>query len=682
MTSEQMAASHTDGGPPSDEQVETGRNRVVISGVTPEFDAGRSPAKRAVGELCTVEADVFTDGHDEISCDLLWRGAGEEAWHEEEMELLVNDRWAATFPVTELTTYEYTIRGWVDRFKTWAHDLEKRVAADQDVAIDLLIGAELIEEALERTEGPDRDRIEAYVRLIRGEAPQYERARAAISDELRILMRRHAPKRFITTHPRVLQLAVDRPRARFSSWYEVFPRSASPDPDRHGTLQDVIDRIVPYVAALGFDVLYLPPIHPIGETARKGKDNYPEAQIGDVGSPWAIGSPDGGHKSVHPDLGTVDDVRRLADACRERGIDLALDIAFQCSPDHPYVTEHPEWFEHRPDGTIQYAENPPKKYQDIYPFDFETEDWEGLWNELKSIFEFWIDNGVTVFRVDNPHTKPFPFWEWCIGEIRREHPDAIFLSEAFTRPKVMAQLAKLGFNQSYTYFAWRNEAWSLYQYFTELTRTELVDVFRPNVWPNTPDILTEYLQQHGRPAFVQRLILAATLASNYGIYGPAFELQWNEPARPGSEEYASSEKYEVRHWDLDAPHSLRDLIARMNRIRREHPALQQDRTLHFHPSSNEALLVYSKSDPDLSDVILCIVNTDPVWTQSGWITLDLEVLGVQPGHGYEVHDLITGARYRWQEAGNYVELDPQVVPAHVFHVRPEGRTERDFPMYR
>jgi starch synthase (maltosyl-transferring) len=657
-----------------------GRTRVVISRVAPEIDAGANPIKRCIGDHVDVEADIFTDGHDEISADLRWRREDEGTWHDEPMEELVNDRWTAAFRVTEQTGYIYTIRAWVDRFKTWAHDLEKRVAADQDVTVDLLIGADLVAEA--RAEGPDMERIAAYERFLRDETrPMRERSQAALAEELAILMRRHGPKHFAADHPRELPVRVERERAGFSSWYEMFPRSASPDPQRVGTLADVEERLT-YVSALGFDVLYLPPIHPIGETARKGRDNYPVAAEGDVGSPWAIGSSDGGHKSVHPDLGTVDDVERLAKRCQDLGIELALDVAFQCSPDHPYVREHPEWFRERPDGTIQYAENPPKKYQDIYPFDFESDDWWGLWQELRSVFEFWIDKGVKVFRVDNPHTKPFPFWEWVIGEIHAEHPDVIFLSEAFTRPKVMAQLAKIGFTQSYTYFAWRNDAWSLREYFTELTHTELAEFFRPNAWPNTPDILTEYLQVHGRPAFIQRLVLAATLAANYGIYGPAFELQENEAVREGSEEYARSEKYEVRHWDLDAPHSLRDLIARINRIRQDHPALQRDRSLHFHPIDNGAMLAYSKATRDRSDVILCVVNTDPQWTQSGWVHLDLDDLGVEQGQPFELHDLITGARYRWQDSANFVELNPQVVPAHVFHVRAHPRDERDFATYR
>ncbi|MFN2556867.1 MAG: alpha-1,4-glucan--maltose-1-phosphate maltosyltransferase [Nitriliruptorales bacterium] len=664
-----------------------GRSRVVIRGVSPEIDGGRWPIKRVVGEGVAVAADVFTDGHDEISCEVLWRrldraGRPIEDWHEAPMSFLHNDRWAASFTVSELGRYDYTVRGWVDRFKTWSHDLEKRVAADQDVGVDLLIGVGLVEEAADLATGPDADRLEAYAKALRGGASQSERAALAVSEELRLLMRRHGPRRFAVTYDRNLGVTVDRERARCSAWYELFPRSASPDPTRHGTLEDVEKHMLPYVAALGFDVLYLPPVHPIGESARKGRNNVPVAAPDDVGSPWGIGSHHGGHKSVHPQLGTLDDVRRLAGRCREYGLELALDIAFQCSPDHPYVREHPEWFRHRPDGSIQYAENPPKKYQDIYPFDFESENWRELWEELKSIFEFWIDVGVRIFRVDNPHTKPFPFWEWCIAGIKRKHQDVVFLSEAFTRPKVMYQLAKLGFTQSYTYFAWRNDKSGLQDYFTELTQTEAVEFFRANTWPNTPDILTEFLQFGGRPAFVIRFILAATLAANYGIYGPAFELCEHVPLRPGSEEYLNSEKYQIRHWDLTHPDSLRDLIARVNRIRRENSALHSDRRLHFHQVDNAQLICYSKATEDYANVILCVVNLDPSWMQAGWVHLDLHDLGLETGQVFQVHDLITDARYRWEGSSNYVELNPHVTPAHVFEVRAHERSERDYDYYR
>ena len=432
---------------------------------------------------------------------------------------------------------------------------------------------------------------------------------------------------------------------------------------------------------MGFDVLYLPPIHPIGYSFRKGKNNVLEAQPGDVGSPWAIGAKEGGHKAIHPQLGSLADFKRLVAEAKKLDIEIALDIAFQCTPDHPYVTEHPEWFRKRSDGSIQYAENPPKKYQDIYPLDFESENWQELWNELKSVILFWCEQGVRIFRADNPHTKAFPFWEWVIGEVKKNYPDALFLAEAFTRTKVMYRLAKLGFSQSYTYFTWRNTKPELTQYFTELTQTEVGDFFRANLWPNTPDILTEYLQFGGRPAFMTRLVLAAMLGANYGIYGPAFELCENVAREPGSEEYLNSEKYEIKHWDLEKPGSLRELIARVNRIRRENRALQSDRNLRFYPVDNPEILCFGKSTDDLSNVIVVAVNLDPHHTQSGWVELPSEELGLDPQQTFQMHDLLTDARYLWQGKRNYVQLDPDSVPAQIFRVRPRIRREQDFDYF-
>jgi starch synthase (maltosyl-transferring) len=473
------------------------------------------------------------------------------------------------------------------------------------------------------------------------------------------------------------QIDVDRERARFSSWYELFPRSWG-EGGRHGTFADVADNL-PYIADLGFDVLYLPPIHPIGHAFRKGPNNSLEPDPDDPGVPWAIGNENGGHLAIHPELGTLEDFRDLRDRAADFGIEIALDIAFQCSPDHPWVEEHPEWFKHRPDGTIQYAENPPKKYEDIYPLDFETSDPAGLWEALKGVFSFWAGEGVKIFRVDNPHTKAFPFWEWAIGELKQEDPELIFLAEAFTRPKVMYRLAKLGFTQSYTYFTWRNTGWELKEYLTGLTQGPAADFFRPNFWPNTPDILTEYLQTGGRPAFITRLILATTLSSNYGIYGPAFELMENTPRSPGSEEYLDSEKYQLRHWELHRPDSLAPIIAQVNRIRREHPALQVTDGLIFHPTDNETLLCYSKLRGD--DLILVVVNLDPEHVQSGWTNLPLGELGIDPEHPFQVHDLLVDRRYMWQGPHNFVRLDPHALPAHVFAVRRRVRTEQDFDYF-
>ncbi|HEX9122022.1 MAG TPA: alpha-1,4-glucan--maltose-1-phosphate maltosyltransferase [Actinomycetota bacterium] len=644
-----------------------GRRRVVIEGVWPEIDAGRFGIKRVVGEEVWVEADVFGDGHDHVSAVLLHRHERDPKWSETPMAFTGDDRWRVHFTVTELGTYRYTVLGWIDRFGTWRSGLGKKAEDGQDVAADLAIGAEMVRAAARRASGRDRERLRRAATTLRRGAP--EGVALAVGEQLARLMEAYPDRRFATTYERELIVTVDRERARFSSWYELFPRSTSAKPGRHGTLGDVIARL-PYVEELGFDVLYLPPIHPIGRVHRKGRNNVETPQPADVGSPWAIGSEEGGHTDVHPELGTLDDFDRLVRAASARGLEVALDIAFQCAPDHPWVREHPQWFRHRPDGTVRYAENPPKKYEDIFPLDFETADWRALWEALRDVFLFWAGHGVRIFRVDNPHTKPFRFWEWAIAEVKARYPDAILLSEAFTRPKLMYGLAKLGFTQSYTYFAWRTGKEELTDYLTELTRTGAAEFFRPSFWPNTPDILTEELQDGGRAAFVSRLVLAATLSSNYGIYGPAFELMEHEPREPGSEEYRHSEKYELRHWNLERPDSLRDIIASVNRIRRENPALQTNQTLRFHGIDNPALLAYSKVTRDRTNVVLMIVNLDPEHVQSGWTDLALWDLGVDASRPFEAVDLFSGDRFVWRGAHNFVKLDPAAVPAHVLSVRP------------
>ena len=649
----------------------------MISGVAPEIDGGRFPIKRTVGEQVVVEADVFVDGHDALSCVLLYREAGGD-WIEAPMIPLVNDRWRGAFVVTKVGRYEYTVQAWIDRFASWSRDLAKRLEARQDVRIDLLIGAALVEDASRRAAGPDAQFLKDYADALREGADDGQEP--VVPAPLVELMYRCAERRFVTTYDQSFAIVVDRARARFSAWYEMFPRSCAPTPSHHGTLADCLRRL-PYVAAMGFDVLYLPPVHPIGLTHRKGGNNAVTAGPDDPGSPWAIGAADGGHKAVHPALGSLDDFQRLVEGAAQQGMEVALDLAFQCSADHPYVGEHPEWFRHRPDGTVQFAENPPKKYEDIYPFDFETDAWHELWTELKGVVDFWIDRGVRIFRVDNPHTKPFAFWEWLIVEVKREHPDVLFLAEAFTRPKVMYRLSRLGFTQSYSYFAWRNTRAELTQYFIELTQTDVREHYRPHLWPNTPDILTEYLQLGGRPAFMTRFVLAATLGAGYGIYGPAFELCENRPLEPGSEEYLDSEKYAVRYWDVDRPDSLKDLVARVNQIRRDNPALHGDWSLRFHDVDNDQLLCYSKRTDDLANVVLVVVNLDPHHTQSGWTTLGLEALGLDPGQPYQVHDLLTDARYIWHGARNYVELDPHRISAHIFRIRRRVRTEHQFEYY-
>jgi starch synthase (maltosyl-transferring) len=642
-----------------------GRRRVAIEGVTPEVDCGRFAIKRVVGETVTVEADVFADGHDQVACRIAFWTENAEP-QSSPMRPLVNDRWRGEFTVDKVGRYRYTIEGWVDRFAGWRNGLEKKAAAGQDVHVDLLIGAELVEAAAGRARDEDAQFLREWVRRLR-EKSELEPARA-LDEQLLHVMQRHPDIEFASRYGKELTVVVDREKADFSAWYEVFPRSCSPQAGRHGTFRDC-EEWFPYIASMGFDVVYLPPVHPIGQAFRKGKNNSVTAQPGDVGSPWAIGSAEGGHKSVHPQLGTPEDFRRFVVKAKEHGLEVALDIAFQVTPDHPYVREHRQWFRTRPDGTIQYAENPPKKYQDIYPLDFEGADWRALWQELKSVFEFWIGQGVRIFRVDNPHTKPFAFWEWVIAELKAEHPDVLLLAEAFTRPHVMYRLAKLGFSQSYTYFTWRNTKQELTDYFTELTQTEVREYFRPNLWPNTPDILHEYLQMGGRPAFMVRLILAATLGSSYGIYGPAFELCENVPVRRGSEEYLNAEKYELKHRDLSSSTSLKDLIAKVNRIRKENEALRRNRNLRFHGTDNPSLICYSKATDDLSNVVVVVVNLDCFNVQSGWVNLDLGSIGLDWGRPFEVHDLLGEGRYRWQGARNYVALTPGSLPAHILLIR-------------
>jgi starch synthase (maltosyl-transferring) len=657
-----------------------GRRRVQIEGVKPEVDGGRFAIKRVVGERVEVEADIFSDGHDVVAARLLYRRDGPAGWRESPMEFLVNDRWRGEFKVEEMGEYFYTIEAWVDHYLSWLRDLRKRLAAGSETATDFLIGAELIEGVARQAGGEDAARLGDWARRLRERSEAADRAAIATEDALVEVARRYPDRRFAARYGKELRVAVDRARAGFSAWYEVFPRSCAPEPERHGTLQDCMERL-PYIAGMGFDVVYLPPIHPIGRAFRKGKNNRTTAEPDDVGSPWAIGAEEGGHKAIHPPLGTVDDFRALVAKAREMGMEIAMDLAYQCSPDHPYVKEHPQWFRWRPDGTVQYAENPPKKYQDIYPVEFENDDWKGLWEELRSVVLHWVEQGVRIFRVDNPHTKPFAFWEWMIADVKRQYPDVLFLAEAFTRPKVMYRLAKLGFTQSYTYFSWRNTRHELTEYFTELTRSEVKEFFRPNAWPNTPDILPEYLQIGGRPAFMVRLALAATLAANYGIYGPAFELCENEPREPGSEEYLNSEKYEIRHRDLNAEWSLKDYIGRVNRARSENPALQSDRGLHFHPTDNEELLCYSKATEDFSSVILVVVNLDFRYRHSGWVHLDLDALGLEDGHAFQVRDLAGGGTFLWEGSRNYVELDPRTMPVHIFQVRRKIRTETDFDYF-
>jgi starch synthase (maltosyl-transferring) len=671
-----------------------GRQRVIVEHVEPEIDGGRFPIKRTVGETVQVTADLFADGHDALAGVVRYRSLAEpDDWREVPLTPLGDDRWGASFVVSELGVYEYTVHGWVDRFGSWLKGLIAKAEAGQDVQSELLEGAEIVQgtvgavtgTAQHRTDphdrsdgGPDKVhlansedaddslRLLQFADVLRGNQPQWSRVATARAEQLRALMAVRHDRNAATAYDRTLRVTVDPVRARFSAWYEMFPRSATRDASRSGTFREAEGRL-PEIAAMGFDVLYLPPIHPIGRTHRKGKNNALTPAPGDPGSPWAIGAEGGGHTAVEPGLGTLADFDRFVGVANRLGLEVALDIAFQASPDHPWVKEHPEWFRHRPDGSIKYAENPPKKYQDIYPLDFESSQWPALWDALRDVFLFWIAHGVTNFRVDNPHTKNFRFWEWVVAEIRRDHPEAIFLAEAFTRPKVMRYLAKAGFSQSYTYFTWRNSATELRDYLTELTRTELQEYMRPNLFANTPDILHEFLQTGGPPAFELRLILAATLGASYGIYS-GYELFERVPLRPGSEEYLDSEKYQYKPRDWEQAGAMRELIACVNGIRRRHPALQQNATLAFHTTDNGALLFYGKRAG--SDHVFVIANHDVHLMQHGWVQMPIWDLGISARESYVVEDLLDGARYTWRGDWNYVKLDPRDRVAHILVVRP------------
>lgn len=693
-----------------------GRQRVVFEDVTPQIDCGAHPIRRVPGEEVVINAAVYADGHDHIGARVLFRHEHEQDWRFTPMLALGNDLWQGAFTVDRPGPWKYTLLGWIDHFATWAGDFEKRLAAQispeltdgaqapdpkgglnvgpnpvaQDIALALSTGAILIHKASRRAQGQDAERLleiaANFERLADEKRVFYENP---CDEELSRLMDRYPDLTHATKFAVELPVWVDRERARFSSWYELFPRSASPIPGQHGTFSDVECQL-PEIMGMGFDIVYLPPIHPIGRAFRKGPNNAIVAPLDAVGSPWAIGDRGavpsaplgaevggdcGGHKSIHPQLGSFADFDRLVKSAKSHGVEIALDIAFQCSPDHPWVTDHPDWFVIRPDGSIQYAENPPKKYQDIYPLNFESSDWRGLWDELYSVFEFWIERGVRAFRVDNPHTKALPFWEWCLRMLQSRYPDVIFLAEAFTRPHVMYGLAKRGFTQSYTYFTWRNSKSELESYMEEITRPPISDFFRPNFWPNTPDILHKTLQEGGRPAFMQRVILAATLSSNYGIYGPAYELAENAPAQPPagkkeSEEYLDSEKYQIRQRDRNAPESLVTLITKLNQIRRENRALQSNTSLHFHQIDNSNMICYSKATPGFENTILCVVNIDSFNEQTGWTSLDLDRIGVSANSSFLAEDLLSGAHYTWRDR-NYVALRPGVKPAHIFRVSRE-----------
>jgi starch synthase (maltosyl-transferring) len=638
----------------------------VIEDVHPAVEEGRHPIKRLQGDVVEVEATVYKDGHDAIAARVCYRGPGDRDWRTAPMSYDLNvDRCRGSFAVDRIGRWEFAVEAWTDRFATWQHDFRKRVNARQPLASELLEAAALVEDAARHARGADRTLLQdAARRLGESEASTDTRAALALDDEVARLVEAHLPPAGLTRSPHAFPVEVDRERAGFAAWYEMFPRSQSPEPGRHGTFADAAHSL-PRLAKLGFDVVYLPPIHPIGHTHRKGRNNTLAAGPEDPGSPWAIGSEAGGHTAVEPRLGTLEDFDRFLQTATDLGLEIALDYALQCSPDHPWTREHPEWFFARPDGTIKYAENPPKKYEDIYPLNFWCDDWHGLWTACRDIFRFWIDHGVRIFRVDNPHTKPFAFWEWVLADIRRDHPDVIFFAEAFTRPARMYGLAKLGFTQSYTYFTWRNTPWELREYLTELTRTDLAQYYRGNFFVNTPDILHDYLQRGGRPAYLVRLVLAATLSPLYGMYS-GYELCENVPVRPGSEEPIFSEKYEIvqRRWDL--PGNLGTEIARLNRIRRANPALQRFANLEFLPSENDQILWFRKHAP--GNELFVAVNLDPHRAQQTMVHVPLATLGLGEDVPFPVEDLLTGARYTWRGTRNFVRLDPTTQVAHVLRV--------------
>ena len=648
-----------------------------IAGVWPELAAGRFPVKRVVGDTFEVSADILREGHEALAAVLKYRTVKDTTWREVPMQYVDNDRWVGRFPLEENTRYLYTLEAYPDAYRSWAVDLEKRLAAGMEVASELLEGAALLRPALARAVGADKKRIEERLAELGRATTPLQQARILLADDTAELVENYPDRSAATTYDRELEVVVDRPLAQCAAWYEMFPRSQGTVAGRHATFQDCIARL-PDIAAMGFDVLYLPPIHPVGRSFRKGRNNSLVAAPDDPGSPWAIGNERGGHKAVEPALGTLHDFREFVGAARAAGLEVALDYALQCSPDHPYVREHPEWFHHRPDGTIKYAENPPKKYQDIYPLNFYCRDREALWEELRSIVLFWIEQGVRIFRVDNPHTKPMPFWAWLIREVQTLYPDVIFLSEAFTRPKLMQALAKVGFTQSYTYFTWRNFKGELTAYQTELTRTEMAEYFRGNLFTNTPDILPPILQDGGRPAFKLRLALAATLSSLYGIYS-GYEL-CEHAAIPGTEEYLDSEKYEIRARDWEAPGHIKAYIARINRIRRENPALQEYRNLEFYECDDDNILFYGKRSADGQNTVWVAVNLDPFQAHEARLHLPMRELGVTSEDRLQVHELITDERQLWRGPAHAIRLDPQE-PAAILRVAPFARKPFADPCY-
>lgn len=639
-----------------------GKARVVIENIQPQVDNRLYPAKRTVGERVDVTAVIFGDGHDHIRAQVLFRKAGATDWKKTDMHPLWNDEWKGSFEVNETGKYVFTVRAWIDHFETWFDGIRKKIGARVDVKVELMEGAEF----LTRLAGSGKAQLRDYAKRLEDKGG-YEKAIALVlSEEFARVVHENPLIENETAAGHEFEVVVESRKSLYSTWYELFPRSSALEGGRHGTFKDCI-KLLPRVAAMGFDVLYFPPIHPIGKVNRKGKNNNVKAQPGEPGSPWAIGSDEGGHKSILPALGTLEDYKTLIQEAGRYGIDIALDLAFQCAPDHPYVKEHPEWFRQRPDGSIQYAENPPKKYQDIYPFNFESDNWKELWEELKSVIIYWIEQGIKIFRVDNPHTKPIPFWQWAIAEVHKQYPDVIFLAEAFTRPRVMASLAKVGFNQSYTYFTWRVNKQEIIDYMNELVNGPSRNYFRPNFWPNTPDILPYHLQHQGENIFILRFALAATLSASYGIYGPPYEFYENVPVE-GREEYFNSEKYEIRHYDWKKTNRMTDIISIVNKARKENPALHSTWNLQFCAIENHNLVAYLKATDDLSNIVLVVVSLDPHGMQSGYVQIPKERLKLGDKINLKLLDLVTEERFTWTQEWNFVELNPHKMPFHLFKV--------------
>ncbi|MBS1687933.1 MAG: alpha-1,4-glucan--maltose-1-phosphate maltosyltransferase [Bacteroidetes bacterium] len=642
-----------------------GKKRVIISNVLPSVDDGLFPAKTIINQKLNISADIFADGHDEIAASVLIKYSSEKLWKEYPLALVNNDHWIYSFVPEKIGTYQFQILAWIDAFASWKNGFEKKYNAGQEVDVELKIGVQIVEGALKNATGKNKAQLQQWLSLLNETEGIEEKGSLIKNNTITEALYKSKDKSRVTTYPRIFDITVERERAGFSTWYELFPRSASAEPGAHGTFSDVI-KILPRISRMGFDVLYFPPIHPIGKVNRKGRNNSLKANDDDPGSPWAIGNEKGGHKEIHSQLGTIKDFKKLVQESKKYGLEVAMDIAFQCAPDHPYVLKHPSWFKWRPDGTVQHAENPPKKYEDILPFNFESEDWEGLWKELKSVIEYWIGTGVSIFRVDNPHTKAIPFWEWVIKEIKNQYPETIFLAEAFTRPRIMERLAKIGFTQSYTYFTWRHTKKELEEYVTELTQTNLKYYFRPNFWPNTPDILTPELAAGKENGHIIRLLLAATLSSSYGIYGPVYELNIDEPM-PGKEEYIHNEKYEIKHWNWDFYTKTYEIISRINRIRKENASLHSTINIKFAETTNEQIICYVKYDEDYKNVLIIAVNLDPRNTHSANIKLPL-LEGFEWDDNITVHDLLNGDKYHWKGDWNYVELNPYDMPAHVLRV--------------